>query len=166
MQVTLKKIAYHATLSEETNCFTADVYVDGKKAFLASNRGHGGSTDVNPITPGEEGRALLAKVDAWLIANKPQVVLQKAEGNTPAMTCPHNLEWEVDTQVDAFVHTTTTKAALRRKVLFTHKEKPGIFEQPIAKLEAARKTPWVDKILNDLPIEDAVALLNADAGIS
>jgi hypothetical protein len=41
-KVTLKSLKVANHLSEETVAFTADLYVDGKKAFHVSNRGNGG----------------------------------------------------------------------------------------------------------------------------
>lgn len=46
MKLTLKKIKFYDELSEETNCFTADLYADGKKVATVKNDGRGGSTDV------------------------------------------------------------------------------------------------------------------------
>ena len=43
MKLELKNIKYAAFASEETPCYQAAVYVDGKKAVLVSNDGHGGS---------------------------------------------------------------------------------------------------------------------------
>ena len=45
MKIELKHISINDRLSEETICFSADIYVDGVKCGLATNRGHGGSTD-------------------------------------------------------------------------------------------------------------------------
>lgn len=42
--IELKKIYFSERMSEETNAFTADIYVDGKKAGYAKNDGCGGST--------------------------------------------------------------------------------------------------------------------------
>jgi len=38
----LKNISYYARGSEETPCYNATVYVNGKKAIEVSNDGHGG----------------------------------------------------------------------------------------------------------------------------
>lgn len=46
MKIELKNISINKRLSEETTCFVANIYVDGKKAGEASNRGNGGCTDV------------------------------------------------------------------------------------------------------------------------
>lgn len=44
MQITIKNLKISKFMSEETTCFQAVVYVDGKKAGMAQNDGHGGST--------------------------------------------------------------------------------------------------------------------------
>lgn len=51
MIIELKNLKTLASLSEETHCYTATIYVDGKPAFQASNRGHGGCDDYRPIAP-------------------------------------------------------------------------------------------------------------------
>ena len=42
MKITLKNVKVHRDLSEETLCFSASIYLDGKKAGTVSNRGCGG----------------------------------------------------------------------------------------------------------------------------
>jgi len=45
MKIELKNIKVLESLSEETNCYTADLWVDGVKTASASNHGHGGCDD-------------------------------------------------------------------------------------------------------------------------
>lgn len=47
MNLSLKKVKYYAELSEETPCYTAELYMDGKKVATIKNDGRGGSTDVH-----------------------------------------------------------------------------------------------------------------------
>ena len=47
-KITLKKVKIVEALSEETLCFTADVYEDGKLIAHVANRGYGGPTDITP----------------------------------------------------------------------------------------------------------------------
>jgi hypothetical protein len=47
MKLELKAIKFYEKLSEETNAFSANLYVNGKKAAECSNRGHGGENEVN-----------------------------------------------------------------------------------------------------------------------
>ncbi|WP_286897441.1 MULTISPECIES: hypothetical protein [Sphingobacterium] len=45
MNIELKNIKHSPSLSEETEAFTASLYINGKHAGYAKNAGHGGSTD-------------------------------------------------------------------------------------------------------------------------
>jgi hypothetical protein len=42
MKIELRKISFNERMSEETNCYAADLYVDGKKVGEVGNDGHGG----------------------------------------------------------------------------------------------------------------------------
>tara|TARA_R110002020_G_scaffold415382_1_gene624744 strand:+ start:636 stop:1103 length:468 start_codon:yes stop_codon:yes gene_type:complete len=46
MKIEVKNVKFVEAFSEETYCFTASIRVDGKKVGEASNRGHGGETDL------------------------------------------------------------------------------------------------------------------------
>lgn len=46
MNIELKKVQFSEHLSEETNAFTANLYVDGKHLGYIRNDGRGGNTDV------------------------------------------------------------------------------------------------------------------------
>ncbi len=48
MKITLKKLAHSTRLSHETACYSADVYIDGKKAGTAENSGTGGADLIQP----------------------------------------------------------------------------------------------------------------------
>lgn len=45
MKIELKAIKFSESLSEETNAFTANLYINGKKVGYCKNDGHGGCTD-------------------------------------------------------------------------------------------------------------------------
>ncbi|MGF7028680.1 MULTISPECIES: hypothetical protein [Sphingobacterium] len=45
MNIELKNIKHSPSLSEETEAFTASLYINGKHVGYAKNAGHGGSTD-------------------------------------------------------------------------------------------------------------------------
>jgi hypothetical protein len=45
----LKNLSHNATFSEETHCFRASVYINGKRMFAVSNRGCGGPNDYLPL---------------------------------------------------------------------------------------------------------------------
>jgi hypothetical protein len=50
-KIELKNIKYAAFASEETNCYEATLYVDGKRFAKVSNQGHGGCDMQHPIEP-------------------------------------------------------------------------------------------------------------------
>lgn len=54
-RIELKKLKIHDDMSEETLCYSAEVWVDGKPAFLASNHGTGGG-DLFDALPGKSRR--------------------------------------------------------------------------------------------------------------
>jgi hypothetical protein len=45
MKIELKNVKFYERMSEETNAFTADIFVNGKNVGYAKNDGHGGCTD-------------------------------------------------------------------------------------------------------------------------
>lgn len=49
MKIELKQVKHYERLSEETNCFSAFIYVNGIKCASAENRGVGGNTDIWPL---------------------------------------------------------------------------------------------------------------------
>lgn len=49
MNITIKNVKYAAFASQETHCFKATLYVDGKPFGYVSNDGHGGCDDVYPL---------------------------------------------------------------------------------------------------------------------
>lgn len=50
----IKNVRRLAGLSEETECFTATLYVDGKRKTTVKNSGHGGPNSYNGLTPLEQ----------------------------------------------------------------------------------------------------------------
>jgi hypothetical protein len=48
MKIELKNVKINKMFSEETTCFTADVFINGKKTAYAKNDGRGGNTNIQP----------------------------------------------------------------------------------------------------------------------
>jgi hypothetical protein len=63
MKIELKSIKFSEAMSEETNAFTANLYINGKKVAYCKNRGHGGCTDYDHITP--EDRKTIADAETY-----------------------------------------------------------------------------------------------------
>jgi len=49
MKIELKKVKFHEDMSDETNCFSADIWVDGKKLASVQNQGTGGENMYYPF---------------------------------------------------------------------------------------------------------------------
>jgi len=54
MKIELKNIKHMASLSEETHCFTASLYINNKRRGEVSNRGHGGCDEYTDPTAEDE----------------------------------------------------------------------------------------------------------------
>lgn len=63
MKIELKNIHVSEHLSDETNAFTAGVYIDGIHAGDASNHGTGGPTDYYPFN--ENGKRLIRQAEDY-----------------------------------------------------------------------------------------------------
>ncbi len=66
MLIELHKLRIIKALSEETPCYTAEIWIDGALAFHASNRSHGGADDYRQVSAITE-----AEVNSWLRVNRP-----------------------------------------------------------------------------------------------
>lgn len=70
--IELKNFKHHDDMSEETLCFTADVWIGGYKAGYARNGGYGGPTDVSPYDA--KGKELIKFAQAEIESMPPEVV--------------------------------------------------------------------------------------------
>lgn len=94
MNIELKSVKLNLTLSEDTYCFSADLYVDGVKTAYCSNRGHGGNTN---IVACDNKKELLIKTESYF---KNQ---QKIKSDFSDYTFDNSLERMVDIMIDDFV---------------------------------------------------------------
>jgi hypothetical protein len=76
---TLKNVKIIEELSEETICFTASLYRDGKRLGTVSNRGHGGMHDFDHTI---DLRALAADAREWCEADHARWCTERGYENT------------------------------------------------------------------------------------
>ena len=88
MKIELKAIKFNEAFSEETNCYKANVYVNGKLGGEASNDGRGGCTFIHTYN----GDAALIKAANEYCATLPH----KTYDSIPNKTFPILLEDLVD----------------------------------------------------------------------
>jgi len=65
MRLTVKNYKHIERMSEETDCFTASLYLDGKRIGTAENAGHGGPDDYFFETPADKN-AFDTFVEEWV----------------------------------------------------------------------------------------------------
>lgn len=106
MRIEIKALKVMASLSEETACYTAMIYVDGVKAFAASNHGTGGPDFYQPVK-GYAGPSE-AEIDAWLAANVPPLDCSDIGLEPMAMT--------LELFVGKLIEETETRKAFDRKL--------------------------------------------------
>ena len=157
MRIELKKLKVVNALSEETTCYTAEIWVDGARAFLASNRGHGAADDFHQV-----GVVSEASVDAWLAANRQPARF----GDT---VLEHTLEFEVAALITKTEEVKRIRRSFKKQLIVIDDGK--VFGYPLkgrsmnAVAEAMRRTRPGIRVVNDdeTAVEQAVDLLIAQS---
>lgn len=91
MKIELKKLKIAEHMSEETTAFTADIYVDGKKAGYAKNDGHGGCTFYQAY----DGKRSLIEAAEKFCETLPDRTFDMGKGRDP-FVMKMNLEQMID----------------------------------------------------------------------
>src|SRR3546814_12398403 len=107
MKIELKNVKYAAFASEETNCFEATVYIDGKRAGTARNEGKGGNTWIEP-------RALVEQLNAYG-KTLPQKSLGLTHDDGTPMMYTQDAESLIDDLLTAYLNTRDVKRWLGRQ---------------------------------------------------
>lgn len=119
MKIELRRINHNAKLSEETNAYTAEIWIDGERAFDARNQGQGGCDFYRQV-----GRWTEAEVNAWLKANRPASTFQ-------GLTLEHDLEAEVGDLLERELEYRRLKRLLRTNLVTIERGK--VFQYPLRK---------------------------------
>ena len=158
MKLELKNIKHTAWASEETHCYQASLYVNGKPLSIVSNDGHGGCDrdyahpKFEPHTRyfgglGGDYRSVMAEVDAHFksLPNTP------SEWNEDGME--QTLEFWCCDQVNDWLSARELKKKLKKEFLFQFADGVGVFAHKDRPSRAHKAT-----ILNDMPFADALAI--------
>lgn len=151
MKIELKSIEYSAFASHETNCYAANLYVDGRKIGTVGNDGQGGCDHFHG------DRAAFAAADAWCRANLPK---WQGIGGEPLDA---DLELHCGALLENWLAAREMKRTLRGCVLFTDAgdgklyqvRHRGEIERTLAAV--ATRHPGAT-ILNGLPFAAALTL--------
>lgn len=158
MNLEMKAIKFSEWASEETYCYQANVYLDGKPFAMVSNDGHGGcDRDYSHDKFKGDYRATMKKVDEYF----------KSLPNTdPCEYFPEGIEqtferWCHD-QVCTYLYRKDLKKALKKAKVVKRKNDEGkmsLYDYGINVLSDAIKHRWPEAIiLNDLPEDEALAI--------
>lgn len=149
MKIELRNIQYAAFASEETYCYTASVYVDGKKRGTANNDGHGGMTLVSPPE-------LRAELDAYG-ATLPQESLGIINGEEAFFT--QDAESLCDAEVTKWLHRKDFQRVIKSRLVYIH-EDGNLYTTKT--MSAARLAAVLESLRNKriTPPKGAVEILN------
>lgn len=113
IKIELKNIKHAEFASEETNCYTATLYVDGVAWGTVGNDGHGGSDYFH----GSKGRSYgdLKALDERIAAEYPAVDMTDLGISEPF---PESLEGLCGDIVNAFLAERTLKRTMAKKLVF------------------------------------------------
>lgn len=98
MDIKLKNIHVDLRLSEETNAFTADLYINGKNVGTAMNDGHGGMTTCRPKDV--KGAKQIREAEIWCEQQPPEVV-KDDDGSTQSHSI--SVDYYLDRIVDEHI---------------------------------------------------------------
>ena len=158
MNLEMKSIKHFASGSEETYCYTAVVYLDGKPFADVSNDGHGGcDRDYSHNKFKGDYRATMKKVDEYF----------KSLPNTdPCEYFPEGIEqtferWCHD-QVCTYLYRKDMKKALKKNKVVQKKNKEGkmsLWDYDHRYTSETIKRSFPEAIiLNDLPEDEALKI--------
>ncbi len=122
MELTLKSVNINKVMSEETLCFDATVYADGKRAGVVCNRGCGGSNEYHWAD-----RDLGAEIEAW--AEKEVIVTTDPVNPEKVMFVTfEKLDWKIGEVLDEWETRQWFKTKCRSKTLFKIKSDGDQFD--------------------------------------
>lgn len=157
MKIELKALKYSDFASQETHCFQANIYIDGKMRGWAANDGRGGMTNIQPNDLWAEIKQHTDKI--------PPTVYKYGDQEMSIEASPDSY---IDELVTLALHEKDLKRAMKSKILFTQENQ--VFETK--KLTAAQLAASLanaqlkeklkaDQVLNLLPIGEALKLYTA-----
>ena len=158
MKLELKNIKHTSWASEETHCYQASLYVDGKPVAIVSNDGHGGADRdySHPKFKGEY-RDTMRKVHEYFDGIPPSPFsYEGADGVMIHDSLPQTLEGWCCDAVNDWLSARELKSKLKKEFLFQFADKVGVFAHKTRPSRAHKAI-----ILNDMPFEDALAIWKA-----
>lgn len=160
MNLEMKAIKFSEWGSEETYCYQANVYLDGKPLAMVSNDGRGGcDREYSHNKFKGDYRATMKKIDDYF-KSLPNTDVGKYK-NVPEGFEQTFERWCHD-QVCTYLYRKDLKKALKKNKVVKRKNDEGkmsLYDYGINVLSDAIKHRWPEAIiLNDLPEDEALAI--------
>jgi hypothetical protein len=114
LRLELKAIKHSAFASQETYCYTAKLYVNGKAVAVVGNKGHGGCDDVHPINGNFEDYRNTMKAVYKHFYDMPEVKDEKLN-----FSMQPDFELWCGEQVTNFLYAKDLKRMLKTKTVVT-----------------------------------------------
>tara|TARA_R110001599_G_scaffold87321_3_gene233157 strand:+ start:173 stop:658 length:486 start_codon:yes stop_codon:yes gene_type:complete len=156
MRLELKNIKHSEWSSEETHCYQASLFVDGKPVAVVVNDGHGGP-DMEYDHPKFKGdyRAKMAEVHEYF-ASLPKT--DSCDLLPDGME--QSLEFWCADQINDWLTARDLKRKMRNKILVQKEGRAGIFGTKHYPTRTSTEGRWSNgiRILNDLPFDEALAI--------
>ena len=115
LNVTLKNVKYAAFASQETACYSATVYIDGKACLQAHNEGHGGQTWLDEL-PGAVGS--FKRLQDYAASLPPIVTDLPGKNPNEKFTYQPRADTLVDELLEQYLAARDLKRALKSKTVF------------------------------------------------
>ena len=162
MRIELKSIKHYPSMSEETECYEADLWVDGVKIGHVSNRGTGGCDDFHGDW------AAFERADAWCKANLPKWGSEfdgaDEHESDLEMHCANLLQdWLVEKDMLKALRTKTVFVKPGEKGLFTIAYKGKKAPDPALYASVRSRYPGAI-ILNEMAQDEALKLYLTHGG--
>ena len=171
-RITLKSIKYTAWASQETHCFQAVIYLDGKRALNVDNAGRGASHKYWSVKEQEqeETKKILdeCRQHAYEFLKANRALTMEVDGVTIDMSdMPDSelLDWLIADLVNEHLCLKEMKRCLKSKIhifnsednnIYSFKSKPTPEAMSACKKANSDKDHWV--YLNDLSEQEALKL--------
>ena len=159
----VKNLSHYARGSEETPCYNATVYINGKKAIEVSNDGRGGC-DMQHQYPDIEERGLVEQADKWCVKTFGQdSFTYMSDGKEETCSYDLDLEHYCHKVLYDWLDTKKLKQDLKKQWLFVEKGQLMGYKRKGNDTDTAfkhffEKNHPNEKCLNFLPFDDALKM--------
>ena len=156
----LKNVKYAAFASEETHCFNATLYVNGKRFCEVSNDGHGGANSYSPLKSGDRVYPQIQEINRALKNER-----LKSE------YFPDGLENDLDIEVGELMnrwHRCQEVKKMTRRICYIKGgdsgviyELPSKFKPTLKNLETVKNSDWWKKdfrMINEMSVNEILDL--------